>query len=235
LGVLLEKKCALPVATAADTFPQRLLDLISRRADGKVSRFAGMTDGVVSEALIRKYLTRESLPGLEKLESLAATGGVSVAWLIGQEEMPSAEPAAGIPVVSRIRAGLMSLYEVERYAEETIPVSEALIARPGERLFGLRVEGDSMSSYILPGDVVICSTVRTVEVGDDVAYYRQSTGESTVKRLDALDRKTGRARLRPLNPEYDPFTVQVERGDQLALVVAVFRETKRQRRTPDFQ
>ena len=234
------------MASAAEIFPARLQELVDRKAEGRVSRFAGLTDKAVSEALLRKYLSRESLPGLEKLVAIADVGGVSVAWLIGAEdaepsgdgshdEVPALAEVVGIPVVSRIRAGLMSLYEVERYAEETIPVSEGLIARPGERLFGLRVEGDSMSPFVLPGDVVVCSTVRSVEVGDDVAYYRQSTGESTVKRLDALDRKTGRVRLRPLNPEFDTLVMQIEPGDQMALVVAVFRETTRKRRRPSFQ
>lgn len=197
----------------------------------------------LDQSLLSKYVRGESLPRVDRAAEIAAAAGVSLDWLLGGEPRGSSGDGAAtaapaersfVPVVSRIRAGLMSLYEVEHHTTETIPVSTSL-ARAGEALFGLRIEGDSMSPFMLPADVAICSTVRSYEVGDDVAFYRQASGESTVKRLDALDPKTRRARLRPLNPEYAPLTVEIEPGDQLAVVVAVFRETTRRRRRPSFQ
>lgn len=218
---------------------ERLKSALEAPTDQALADKLGVARGTVAA-----WRSRNTLDWPKIIEA-SGQADISLDWLLLDISPPDPilqqvgrmhRGGGGIPVVSHIEAGLMSLYEVERYAEEHIPITQETLARTGESLFGLRLVGDSMYPYMQEGDVAICSPVRTPEVGHDVAFYRQSTGESTVKRLNALDRKRHRARLLPLNPDYDPITVSLEPGDQLAVVVGLFRDTSRpSRRIPGFQ
>ena len=83
----------------------------------------------------------------------------------------------------------------------------------------------------LTGFTVLAS-ISVPDVGDDVCFYQYKTGESTIKRLDAMNRKSGQARLRPLNPLYDTFIVNMTHEDQLKRVVGVWRDYRFIRKRP---
>lgn len=104
-----------------------------------------------------------------------------------------------VPVVGRITAGL-PIYASQEW-EETILVDPVLF--PGDTLFALRVQGQSMKNAgILDRDIAICQPrqyARNREIV--VALIHQE--EATVKRFflhaDCIE-------LRPENPEFKPQT-----------------------------
>lgn len=195
------------------------------------------------------YLNDGNIPGADVIAKISeAFPKIRMEWLLrGQGEMEvvapkpqesekkhlPAKPLDLIPVVSYMEAGMMTAYEVDRYAHEEMRLDVSEIASSGDKPFGVVVRGASMEPYYFDGDVVLFSAFRSATVGDDVLVYLQESGESTFKRLDAM-REQGKGynlRLRPLNPLYDTMHVQVERGkDQIFVALASFRKLDRRRR-----
>jgi SOS-response transcriptional repressor LexA len=155
---------------------------------------------------------------------------LAMLYSAAMNERPEGAIVRHVPVVSRIAAGVLIEQFVQEQPEETIPFDATELARyQGDTVFGLRIDGDSMLPWMWHGDVAICSAVRSVQVGDDVAVYRYATGKSTIKRLDAWNQKTHVIRLRPLNPEQDPFSLELRQGDQVKRVIGVYRDLSRRR------
>lgn len=222
---------------------ERLTALVQATA-GTQKAFAAKT-GLLQSA-ISSYATGRSAPGSEALAAvIKAFPNVNVRWLLTGEggmlddsyrvEYDTDEKVArgqqlGIPVVSRIRAGLGGLYEIEHHAETRLSMRPEDVSLPGDSPFGLVIEGDSMAPYMIEGDIVVCSPFRKFEVGDDVAVYRQATGESTVKRVGGHEKGSRRIKLQPLNPDYEPFVTTLQPGDQVAVVIALYRNLRDRKR-----
>lgn len=124
-----------------------------------------------------------------------------------------AKPAAMIPLVGRVAAGV-PITAVE-WIEDYIP---SPVDYTGEDpLFGLRVVGDSMKNAgILAGDVVICRQTQTAEDGEIVVAMIDE--EATVKRFF---RRFDHIVLQPENPDYAPIKAKDVRV--LGKVIAVYR------------
>ena len=123
-----------------------------------------------------------------------------------------------LPVVGDIPAGLPSLHEQE--AGEFISIDPAAfgIRNPrGNRLFALKVRGDSMEGeHIVDGDLVLCEW-RQPKFGEVVAAL---VDETTVT-LKKLVRERGRTLLRAANPRYPD--IKPDRIDAQGVVVGVIR------------
>lgn len=111
---------------------------------------------------------------------------------------PTFKAQNGIPVLGRVHAGLP--VTVEENIEDYVDVGSAL-PYPKEKLFALRVVGDSMvDAGIFEGDtVVVLKDARTTD-GDVVVAMVE--GEVTVK---TLYRENGHFRLQPENKNYKPI------------------------------
>jgi len=123
-----------------------------------------------------------------------------------------------VPVLGKVAAGAPTLAEehVEDYL--TVPTSFA----PGNDLFALKVQGDSMvGAGILDGDVVVVQSSSDAASGDIVVALLPGPAEpeATVKRLK---RERNRVMLVPENPRFEPFEMDPE-GRILGTVVTVLR------------
>jgi repressor LexA len=123
-----------------------------------------------------------------------------------------------VPVLGKVAAGAPTLAEehVEDYL--TVPTSFA----PGNDLFALKVQGDSMvGAGILDGDVVVVQSRSDAASGDIVVALLPGPAEpeATVKRLK---RERNRVMLVPENPRFEPFEMDPE-GRILGTVVTVLR------------
>lgn len=134
------------------------------------------------------------------LERLVAEGRLALAKgrargyrLPGQAE--DATPVVLVPLLGRVQAGELTLASEE--LEAHIPVR----TRSGDRLFALRVRGESMTGAgILPGDVVV---VRRQPVADSGEVVVALIGdEATVK---TLRRRGERLELHAENPDFEPI------------------------------
>jgi repressor LexA len=122
-----------------------------------------------------------------------------------------------IPVIGRVAAGRPTL-AVEN-VEGTIPFPGEWVE--GKEVFLLRVKGDSMSPFIIPGDYVLVRSQSSAENGDVVVTMMGE--EATVKRFF---KKGKRIELRPDNEQWE--TIRFEEGDGeiqiLGKVIGIFRK-----------
>jgi repressor LexA len=119
----------------------------------------------------------------------------------------------GIPILGRVQAGEPKLAEqdIEGYLEPYVWAGD-------ERLFALKVKGDSMKDAgILEGDTVVVRKQAKAEQGEIVVAIIGD--EATVKRFG---RKGGRYFLFPANDAFGPIPVTRETA-VLGKVVTVLR------------
>lgn len=177
----------------------------------------------VDRSTYSRYENGEVRPDINTITKLAGYFGVSTDYLLGIDNQPKRVlKKRWIPILGWILAGppVISDENIVGYVE--MPED----AFPNDELFSLIVEGDSMSPYYLPGDIVIYRSTNRAENGDDVAV-RINGDEFTLKRYK---RTNEGIMLVPLNqPEYEPmfFTnVQIE-----SLPVEILGVVVEQRRT----
>ena len=122
-----------------------------------------------------------------------------------------------IPILGKVAAGKPTL--AVEHVEGTIPLPTEWAK--GKEIFLLKVKGDSMSPYILPGDYVVVRAQPSAENGDVVVTLMGE--EATVKRFF---KKGRRIELRPDNERWE--TIQIEEGSGEAQIlgkaIGVFRK-----------
>ncbi|MFQ6077706.1 MAG: transcriptional repressor LexA [Thermodesulfobacteriota bacterium] len=156
------------------------------------------------KALERKgYLRRRQAKsrGIEILDFTERRSGISI---------------RKVPVLGRVAAGKPTL-AVENI-EDVVPLARDWAE--GEEVFLLRVKGESMSPYILPGDYVLVRCQPSADNGDVVVALIDD--EATVKRFFL---KGGEVLLKPDNEVWEAVTVREgDRGFQiLGKVIGIFR------------
>ena len=132
----------------------------------------------------------------------------------GRGERPAVKE---VPILGRVAAGKPTL-AVEN-VEGTIPLPAEWAK--GKETFLLKVKGDSMSPYILPGDYVVVRSQPSAENGDVVVTLMGE--EATVKRFF---KRKGKIELRPDNEHWE--TIRIEEGageiQIMGKVIGVFRK-----------
>lgn len=172
-----------------------------RQAD--LCRAVGTTDGQVSSWYNGKYR-----PNGETMEKIAKALGVSVAYLLGKEEVPMAAltipKATETPVLGSVAAG------VPIEAQEDV-IGSVFTEKPG--LFALRVKGDSMSPRIMDGDLLLVQPQNTAQDGDLVIALIE--GEATCK---VLRHNAYGVTLVPFNAAYAPFVYAGSQAEDLRVI-----------------
>lgn len=172
-----------------------------RQAD--LVRAIGATDGQVSSWYNGKYR-----PNAEMMDKIAKALGVSVAFLLGKEEVPLAAltlpKAEEVPVLGRVAAG------VPIEAQEDV-IGSVFAEKPG--LFALRVKGDSMTPRIMDGDLLLVQPQDSAEDGDLVIAVID--GEATCK---VLRRNAYGVTLVPFNAAYAPFVYSRAQAEDLRIL-----------------
>jgi repressor LexA len=122
-----------------------------------------------------------------------------------------------IPILGRIAAGKPALAVENIEGTLSLPLEWT---KEGET-FLLKISGESMSPYILPGDFVMVRSQPSAENGDIVAILIGE--EATVKRFF---KKEGRIELKPDNERWE--TIRIDEGSEgvtlLGKVTGVFRK-----------
>jgi repressor LexA len=169
------------------------------------------------KALEKKgYLKRKRLMS-RGLEILVFQGGEPRGS--PRESMAKGEklPIREVPILGRVAAG-KPILAVE-HVEGTLPLPAEWTR--GREVFLLKVKGDSMSPYILPGDYVVVRSQPSVENGDVVVTLVGE--EATVKRFF---KKGRRIELKPDNERWQ--TIHIEEGSEdariLGKVIGMFRK-----------
>lgn len=163
--------------------------------------------GVKSRATIAKHIAALERRGLITREHEEGSFDITV--------VDTSEALCEVKLVGGIAAGA----PLEVVAnQETIAVPRYLLGRvPPDRVFALRVEGDSMiDEHICDGDIALIEARTEARDGEIVVALLVDENRATLKRLF---RRGSDVELHPANSELKPFTVP---GDQLQ-VQGIFR------------
>jgi repressor LexA len=151
----------------------------------------------------------------EHLERLVTAGlllkeeGRSRGYHLPEQE---STPTLLVPLLGRVQAGDPTEAIEDREGFVPVGVRRAGKSLRKEKLFALRVQGESMrDAGILPGDIVIVEPEAQVQSGDVVVAMVD--GEATVK---TLRRVRGKVELHPANPDFEPIVPK--QGEELRLV-----------------
>jgi len=122
-----------------------------------------------------------------------------------------------VPVLGRVAAGRPTL-AIENI-EDVVPLARDWAG--GEEVFLLRVKGESMSPYILPGDYVVVRCQSSADNGDVVVALIDE--EATVKRFFL---KGDKVLLKPDNDAWEAVAVGKGSGGVqiLGKVIGIFRK-----------
>lgn len=165
----------------------------------------------ISPARLNNYLAGLSKVPQDILIKITDTYNLNIAWLItGTGDMfNSTRPREGalsklirLPVVGDIAAGFPAEV-VPDEPSEFIEVSTSLLTLPPP-YFAFRVEGESMSPFILDGDIVILSRDwRGLKLNNRICGFRTQDGITLKKMVIQPKQKT--TWLMPLNHSYEPI------------------------------
>jgi repressor LexA len=123
---------------------------------------------------------------------------------------------AFLPVVGTIAAG--TPITASENIDGMVPVPQEMVSNI-QGGFVLRVKGDSMiNAHIMPRDLVVIKPQSTAESGDLVAVLLGD--EATVKYIQY---NSGRVRLMPANPAYDPIEIDREDSRVIGKVIGLLR------------
>ena len=179
------------------------------------------------KALERKgYLSRDPVKSRALIPTVRARAALGEAEG-GAQVIPLARPAGRpgarlveVPIVGRVAAGQPIL--AQERIEDTVQV-DAFLLGTNKKVYGLRVQGDSMiGDGILPGDYIFVKKQLHAENGDIVVAMIDD--EATVKRVYF---EGDRVRFQPSNPRMAPIYVRDEdfRSTMiLGVVVGVYRK-----------
>ncbi len=149
----------------------------------------------------------------EHLETLVAEGHLvkaphkARAYRLPLEQ--GATPLHSIPLLGRVAAGALTTAVED--AEGMVVVQSR---SPRERLFALRVKGESMrDAGILSGDIVIVRQQPDAEPGDIVVALVGD--EATVK---TFRRNRGRVELHPANPAFQPIVPEASDAERFSIL-----------------
>ncbi len=179
------------------------------------------------KALERKgYLTRDPVKSRALIPTSAARDALGGGAVRPSNVLPLVRPlraGAGlveIPIVGRVAAGQPIL--AQERVEDTVQV-DAFLLGTSKKVYGLRVQGDSMiGDGILPGDYIFVKKQLHADDGDIVVAMIDD--EATVKRVYF---EGDRVRFQPSNPRMAPIYVRESdfRSTMiLGVVVGVYRK-----------
>ena len=170
------------------------------------------------KALERKgYLKREGLKS-RALRPVSSETATRAAPALPDNVIPLTGNMVSVPVLGRVAAGVPIL--ADEHVETTVHVDSFFLgASPSDRVFALRVTGESMiEEHIADGDFVVIRRQAQARDGQIVAV-RDEDGEATLKRLY---RDKNRVRLEPANKAMKP--IYRDHVDILGVLVGVVRK-----------
>lgn len=173
-----------------------------------------------SQAKVSDYEAGKLHISNQDLSTIATVFNVDLTWLLtGRGEMFAKDRARGkgslieIPVVAAIAAGRpLEIYNEEPLEMLYLPATVLHLPPP---YIAFKVEGESMSPYIIDGDLVVLSRDwRYLRLHNRICGFRTVDG-ITLKRL-VLQPKNKTVWLMPLNHEYDPVAYSKD-TDELSM------------------
>lgn len=156
------------------------------------------------------WVNGKTYPRIDKIEAMARYFGISKADLV-EERNSSESVGVMIPLLGRVAAGVPISAVENIIGQEEISRNTAI---QGE-FFALKIKGDSMSPYIMDGDIVVVRQQNTAESGD-VVIALVNGHDGVCKKFRKLE--TGIA-LTSVNPAYDPMIFDHREIDSIPVYI----------------
>ena len=151
----------------------------------------------------------------EKEQKLGGNVASTLTFRPQDAAAPPHPPAASVPLINKVAAGYPAGFTDLDYPAR---VGDELIIVPGYTgvhggndpdAFAATVCGESMQPSYHEGDIVVFSPLADVVDGCDCFVRLEPDHETTFKRV-FVDEQSGQIRLQPLNPKFEPKTVDRE-------------------------
>jgi len=146
---------------------------------------------------LRTVERQDSIPSASRLNQIANYFNVSEDFLLGREDRKDSSVGVLIQLLGRVAAGVPISAVENIIGQEEI---SAHLAKTGE-FFALRISGDSMSPFIMDGDVVVVRQQNNAESGE-VVIALINGHDGVCKRLKKMD---SGIMLLSLNSAYEPI------------------------------
>lgn len=163
----------------------------------------------VSTATAAKWSTGQTMPRIDKIQSICDWLGVSKSDLLEarniEEKAIRFPHFIRLPVLGRVAGGvpIEQIEDIEGYEDFQAPTSME------KEYFALRVRGDSMQPLILDGSVVIVHKQPDAETGE-IVIATINGDDATCKRLKKY---ADGIMLVSVNPAYDPIVLKKDDVD----------------------
>lgn len=203
-----------------DKFKNRLIEALNLRkmSAAELSRLSGIDEGTLSNYKKGKYEPKQ-----RKLESIANSLNVSIAWLMGadvpmEKEIKYSSPVVtddviAFPVSGSIAAGYDCIANEDSYFyNDSVEIPKSYLnGREKDEFMVLRISGDSMYPLYQNGDVVLILKQSTLNRSGDIGAVIYNDDCATIKKIEFVYGEDW-MRLVPINPSYKPEMIQ---GEQL--------------------
>lgn len=151
----------------------------------------------ISDETIRKWRNGQTIPPIDKAKLLANYFHISLDSLMG--EPIYTEQMIALPLVGAVSAGSFEILAEDDWKNECSVSVKMLQGRPQKECVTIEVIGDSMTPYLLPGDILIVHRQTHAVNGNIVVIYDPTLNGYTVKKFF----QTGdNVILEPYNAEY---------------------------------
>ena len=171
----------------------------------------------IQRATLSNWKAGRTQPDLDSVRKLADIFGVSVDYLLGEDEpVTDGEPIAYIPILGSVPAG--NPVEAVEYHEASFPIPKKLKRNID---FGLKVKGSSMiGAGIIEGDIVFVKCIS--EARNKQIVVATIDGEATIKRFY----KNGDSIiLKPENNDFEPILIQPDNAFRLVgIITGLYRK-----------
>lgn len=180
--------------------------------DSAISNTAlGEIVGVSREA-IRQWKTGQIVPTIDKAAKLAEYFDVSLDELFGKPL--DTERLIQLPLVGIVAAGPFEILNEDQWDTNKSVQARLLAGRPKKECVLLEVEGDSMSPFLFPGDILVVHRQPYAVNGNIIVVYDPNQNGYTVKRYH---QKGDTVILEPYNKDYKPLKYNNPTEQQLNL------------------
>lgn len=151
----------------------------------------------ISDETIRSWRKGTKVPTVDKLLKLAEYFHVSLDSLMGTNIYT--EQIIKLPLVGAVSAGSFDILNEDEWTDERSVSVKMLQGRPQKECVTIEVIGDSMTPYLLPGDILIVHRQTHAVNGNIVVTYDPTVNGYTIKKFS----QTGdTVTLMPYNAEY---------------------------------
>ena len=190
----------------------------------KLRKVAGYTQAEfakkigVATSTVGMWESGSRRPDYDTLKVVAEALGVSMGYLLGEEELITPSSIAQIPVVASVRAGFDGGIQ-----EEHMGTEPALGIRNAEEFRYVRVRGDSMLPQIEEGDLALVHLQSDVESGE-LAVVIVDGEDAMIKKV--VKEKEGYISLVSINPNYPPRKISGEQLERIIVYGKVYGITR---------